>query len=225
MDRLQDCAKAFEHLLDTTYHIVIGRKGNTVTIDIAFKAEHFHHLLGLHKLRDIEALSHKREKVFDDILAGRISFSDIEKSCSFGEIKGRVDPLTNMENILDDNRLIFRYNNKANSFSLIHAEYLLSTDYNQDIVYIFLDKIGNGDQFFCRSFFPKTGKDYTEGQARYALLYKEKVRISTGERIVQLDKLSPKSENLTAQIIAEAKQEAADLLQSITQDPTEGRRR
>ena len=130
-----------------------------------------------------------------------------------------------MENILDDNRLIFRYNNKANSFSLIHAEYLLSTDYNQDIVYIFLDKIGNGDQFFCRSFFPKTGKDYTEGQARYALLYKEKVRISTGERIVQLDKLSPKSENLTAQIIAEAKQEAADRLRSITQDPTEGRRR
>ena len=29
----------------------------------------------------------------------------------------------------------------------------------------------------------------------------------------------------TAQIIAEAKQEAADRLRSITQDPTEGRRR
>lgn len=189
MDRLQDCAKAFEHLLDTTYHIVIGRKGNTATIDLAFKAEHFHHLLGLHKLRDIEALSHKREKVFYDILAGRISFSDIEKSSFFGEIEGRVDPLTYMENILDDNRLIFRYNNKANSFSLIHAEYLLSTNHDQDTVFIFLDKMGRGDQFFCRSFFPKTGRDYTEGQARYAMLYKEKVRISTGERIVQFDKL------------------------------------
>lgn len=32
-------------------------------------------------------------------------------------------------------------------------------------------------------------------------------------------------EALTAQIIAEAKQEAADLLRSLTQDPTEGRRR
>lgn len=74
MDRLQDCAKAFEHLLDTTYHIVIGRKGNTVTIDIAFKAEHFHHLLGLHKLRDIEALSHKREKCLMIFLPGASHF-------------------------------------------------------------------------------------------------------------------------------------------------------
>ena len=32
-------------------------------------------------------------------------------------------------------------------------------------------------------------------------------------------------EALTAQIIAEAKQEAADLLRSITPDPAEGRRR
>jgi hypothetical protein len=32
-------------------------------------------------------------------------------------------------------------------------------------------------------------------------------------------------EALTAQIIAEAKQEAADRLRSITPDPTEGRRR
>ena len=179
----------------------------------------------MHKLRDIEALSHKREKVFDDILAGHISFSDIEKSCSFGEIEGRVDPLTNMENILDDNRLIFRYNKRANSFSLIHAEYLLSTDYNQDTVFIFLDKMGNGDQFFCRSFFPKTGRDYTEGQARYALLYKEKVRISTGERIVQLDKLSPKKENFTAQIIAEAEQEASELLAQKPEAPARGQHR
>lgn len=35
----------------------------------------------------------------------------------------------------------------------------------------------------------------------------------------------PDLQELRAQIIAEAKQEAADLLQSITQDPTEGRRR
>ncbi len=35
----------------------------------------------------------------------------------------------------------------------------------------------------------------------------------------------PDLQELRAQIIAEAKQEAADLLRSITPDPTEGRRR
>ncbi len=30
MDHLQSCAKAFEHLLDFQYHIIIGRKGKSV---------------------------------------------------------------------------------------------------------------------------------------------------------------------------------------------------
>ena len=44
-------------------------------------------------------------------------------------------------------------------------------------------------------------------------------------RLENLMRAELQREALTAQIIAEAKQEAADLLQSITPDPTEGRRR
>lgn len=42
---------------------------------------------------------------------------------------------------------------------------------------------------------------------------------------IQSPALQPDLQELRAQIIAEAKQEAADLLRSITPDPTEGRRR
>lgn len=53
MDHLQKCALAFEHLLDINYHIIIGRKGKSVELNILFDPIEFHHLIGLHKLRDL----------------------------------------------------------------------------------------------------------------------------------------------------------------------------
>lgn len=191
MDKLQRCAKAFEQLLDKKYRIVIGRKGKSVELELIFDAADFHHLLGLHKLKDIEVFSGKRAKVFGDILAGQISFSAMEKSQYFSQIENRVEPFSALETLLDDNRLIFRYNKKINSFSLITAEYLLSTPYQATDVYIFLDRKGEGEQFFCRSFFPKESRDYTAGQAAYTLLYKEKITVSTGQKEFQYDRLSP----------------------------------
>ena len=36
MDKLQKCAKAFEKLLEIQYRIIIGRKGKTAELVIAF---------------------------------------------------------------------------------------------------------------------------------------------------------------------------------------------
>lgn len=190
MDKLQECAKSFENLLDKKYHIIIGRKGKSVDMELAFDIVDFHHLVGLHKLKNLRLSRGNREKVFKDILDGHISFSDIEQSPHFNQIRNRIEPFSNLENILDDNRLIFKYNEKENSFSLIQAEYLLSTPYKSNDIYVFLDRKGTGNQFFCRSFFPKENKDFTIRQPAYTLLFKEKITISTGEKEVQYDRLS-----------------------------------
>ena len=47
--------------------------------------------------------------------------------------------------------------------------------------------------FFCRSFFPKDKKDYTVGQPQFTLLFKEKITVSTGEKVIQYDRLTPKT--------------------------------
>jgi hypothetical protein len=195
MDKLQECAKAFEKLLDKKYHIIVGRKGKTIDIALAFEVEDFHHLMGLHKLKDIEALAGKRGKVYRDALSGRISLSSLEKSTHFSQIENRIEPFSDLEKILDDNRLVFRYNEKAHSFSRIQAEFLLSTPYMAHEIYVFLDRKDVEEQFFCRSFFPKENKDYTVGQPAYTLLYKEKITISTGEKEIQYDRLSPAQRN------------------------------
>ncbi len=192
MDKLQQCAKAFEKLIDKQYHIIIGRKGKPIDINLLFEATDFHHLLGLHKLKDIEALSGKRETVFRNILTERTSLSMIEKSVYFNEMENRITPFTRLEQIFDDNKFIFRYNEKQNKFSSIQADYLLSTPYDNTDIYIFLAQKTQPDFFFCRSFFPKETTDYTLGQPRYTLLFKEKITIHTGQREVQYDRLSPK---------------------------------
>ena len=65
-------------------------------------------------------------------------------------------------------------------------------EYKNDI-YIFIKEKETVGRFFCRSFFPKEKKDYTIGQPQYTLLFKEKITVSTGEKIIQYDRLTPKN--------------------------------
>ncbi|MEG2915185.1 MAG: PBECR4 domain-containing protein, partial [Oscillospiraceae bacterium] len=46
MDKLQECAKSFEKLLDKKYHIIIGRKGKSTDFTVEFSPLDFHHLMG-----------------------------------------------------------------------------------------------------------------------------------------------------------------------------------
>ena len=50
-DKLKISAEGFHSLLDTQYHLIIGRKGKSVDITIEFKPIDFHHLMGLGKLK------------------------------------------------------------------------------------------------------------------------------------------------------------------------------
>lgn len=193
MDELQACAIAFENLLTIKYHIIIGRKGKSKDLTISFEAVEFHHLVGLHKLIDLRLARANREKTFYQILSGSITLDDIKKSRYFYNIQKRLEPFQQIESLFDKNDLIFSYNKKLQAFSLIDAEYLLSTPHKCTDVYIFLDKKEISNHFFFRSFFPKEDKDYTKGQAVYTLLKKEKINTSTGMVQIQYDRLSPKN--------------------------------
>lgn len=113
----------------------------------------------------------------------------ILQSRYFNDIQNRLQSFVNIEKLIDSNQLIFKYNTHNNSLSVIQAEYLLSTPYCNNDIYIFLDKNKNTGNYFCRSFFPKDKKDYTIGQTSYTLLYKEKINTVTGKAEVQFDKL------------------------------------
>lgn len=193
MDLLQRCACEFEKLIPFQYHIVVGRKGRVLDFTVSFDRADFHHLAGLHKLRDnVRFQTGKRSDITGEILAGHLTLSLARQSAWFHEMEPRLLPLAFLETFLDNNETIFHYNSKANVFSAIQADYLLENDYNGNPVYLFLAQRSNADTQVCRTFFPKAATDYTQGQPRYTLLKKEKHNMISGETIIQYDRLTPK---------------------------------
>lgn len=188
LDKLRAAAEGFHSLLDIQYHIVIGRKGKAVDLTVEFKPMDFHHLMGLGKLKDLRIATQNREFVFSEILNGHISYSFISSSRYIQKIENRFIPLAHIEQIFDDNHLVFRYNAKKQKFSMIEADYLLSTLFSGNDIYVFLQEKTPSGLYFCRSFFPKEQKDYTVGQPQFTLLLKEKIVLSTGRKIVQCDR-------------------------------------
>lgn len=126
MDLLQECAAGFERLLPYQYHIVAGRKGKTLEFTISFDRADFHHLAGWHKLTDnIRFLTGRRANIMQEILSGKLTFAQTQQSVFFQQMEPRLKPLVHLEEFLDSNEIIFRYNAKVHTFSVIQADYLL----------------------------------------------------------------------------------------------------
>lgn len=191
MDLLKKCALNFEKILAYQYHFVFGRKGISREFLLNFDEADFHHLVGLHKLRDITQIQQgKRSNVFKSILNDTITMDLIQKSHFYGEMSSRIEPLTLVEKMLDDNKLIFRYNEKIHKYSVIKADYLLEWKNDANSLYLFLGKRDESEIQMCRTFFPKQDKDYAQGQAQYTLLKKEKICLSNHNVEVQYDRLT-----------------------------------
>lgn len=192
MDSLYKGIQTFTHLLDISYHIVIGRKGKSRIIDIEFDKKDCFHLLGLQYLKDLPQLNRSRDKIFNDIAMERITENTLKKSVFYPKIQERIEYLSALETFFDDNQTIFKYNYTWNAFSAIRAEFLLENEYLNRTIYVFLDKQKDHiDTFFCRSFFPKNTLDYGKNQTRWTLLYKEKKKKSLETTEILYNHLKP----------------------------------
>ncbi len=188
MHNIYDCVDSFASLLDTEYQLILGRKGEAVSLKITFDKKDCFHLMGLQYLTDRPELSRDRGKIFDEIKTRVLTKEQIESSDLYEQIVDRVDLLPFLEDLFDSNDTVFKYNDKKNSFSMIKADYLMKNRLVDKDVFIFLSKDKNGT-YFCRSFFPETNRDYSKNQASWTLLYKEKLKKSTGQSAVLYDRL------------------------------------
>lgn len=188
MANIYDCVDAFAHLLDTEYVIVLGRKGVSVTLRILFDKNDCYHLMGLQYIKDRPELNRDRGIIFDEIKCRILKKENVESSDFYSRIADRIDFLPYLEQILDSNDTIFKYNRRENVYSLIDANYLMKNQIFNRNIYVFLSENKEGN-FFCRSFFPETQKDYTKNQALWTLLYKKKIDLGTGLESVLYDRL------------------------------------
>lgn len=190
MGNISDAAKAFSKLLDIEYQIILGKKKKTILLSIIFDKNHFSHLAGLQYLEDISDLFRsRRDIVFDKILNNSITYSQIESSSFYPQIKERIEYLYFLEEIFDSNKTVFKYNPQMEVFSTIQADFLLKNQIQSRNIFTFLANDKKSGKYFCRSFFPQTNKDYSENQTNWTLLYKKKIQKSSGEETVLFDKL------------------------------------
>lgn len=152
MRNIVDCVNAFLPLLNTEYELVLGRKGVAVKLHLFFDKKDCFHLMGLQYLDDRPELNRDRGKIFDEIVAGKITTEHIESSDFYEKISERIHFLPLLESILDSNETVFKYNRKANVYSMIEADYLMKNrkeDRNLYFFYLTVRKtVITADRFF-----------------------------------------------------------------------------
>lgn len=116
MHNIYECIDSFSSLLDVEYHLILGRKGVPVSLDISFDKKDFYHLVGLQYLTDRPELRRDRGRIFVEIKERKITREQIESSDLYGKIADRVDMFPFLEELFDNNETIFKYNKKANRF-------------------------------------------------------------------------------------------------------------
>lgn len=188
MRNIEDCINSLIPLLSIEYELILGRKGKAVTLRLSFDKKDCFHLMGLQYLRDRPKLGRDRGKVFDEIANGKMAIEHIESSDFYKKIEKRVHYLPLLESMIDNNDTMFRYNKKANPYSMIEADYLMEKELEGQKLFLFL---ANDEEkgYFCRSFFPKEKIDYSKNQSSWALLYKKKMNFKTGEERVLCNRL------------------------------------
>ena len=191
MSDIIQAAKTFSNLLDIEYQIILGKKNKSFSLNIIFENWQFFHLAGLQYLKDLTGvLSESRKRIFRRILNGSLKAQLFESSQYYSTIKNRIEYLVYLEQIMDSNETIFKYNQKLQAFSAIQADFLMKNELKLRNVFTFLSKDSKNGKYFCRSFFPQIEKDYSIGQTNLTLLHKKKINKSSNTEIVLYDRLN-----------------------------------
>lgn len=196
MDKIQECAEKFKHLVESTSYIFHLARKSIRVVKLNFEMSDFHHLAGLQYLSDIE-IPRNRKKTIDWILNDTkpvtdtyLSESEFYKGKASDEkdVQRRIEELCYLEEYLDEDNIIRIYSPKdgPNNNSLISCDYIIESQLSgsMTIVYIFLKHRRGIDSPCCiNSFIVKKNVSYG-GQNLYWML-KDKIVYGVRNTIFQ----------------------------------------
>lgn len=182
-DILYDAAAQYQKLKDTTYKIILGKKGKSYRLMLHFPSESFFHLAGLQHLTDITFSSKNKERIFKDILAGKITEETIKKSVFYEKefVNERLQYLDLLQTMLESNSVVFRINPKDYArYTKIKANYLFTythLDIHELYFFSFIETRNPRFEDECKgcSFFKKHEVDFTQGTSKSTTLLINKI--------------------------------------------------
>ena len=163
---LLEAAKSWQQLTKIRYYISAGRKGKLSQFRLEFDNADFPHLAGMQYAQDVDFGLHFSEyygdKLVPALLSGKMDGSKIEKSRSWGKIKGRLQAIINLQQTLESDFSIALFD-PTKSNSKINALYVIKNNISGETYFVFIDK-DNGYRHYCKSAFAQNSIDYTKNQ-------------------------------------------------------------
>lgn len=157
MDKIQECAVRFLHLVNTTSYVFHLAKRNVRVVSLDFKLEDFHHLAGLQYLTDVSIPKNKKKTISwilntdNPITDKYLAQSEFYKGKPYDEkdVESRISNLRFLERYLDENNIIRIYSPKdgPKNNSFIRCDYIIESQLKgiPTTVYIFLKyRFGEG---------------------------------------------------------------------------------
>ncbi len=187
---LYDAAVEYGKLRKVVYKIIIGRKGYSYSIMLHFPSESFFHLSGLQHLTDLTFPSTNKERIYKEIMKGKLTESDIKKSLFYEKyfVEERLLSFPFLEWMIDANSITYLINARRYiARTSIKADYLCERKINSEVLYLFLVMERQYPKFKneCKgcSFFRKHDYDYTVGTSKTTTLLIEKIENESSKTI------------------------------------------
>lgn len=180
MDKLLKAATEYEKLLHKDFLYVLE---GDISITLNFQPQHFHHLMGLQKLTDIDQvqkITHGTRPrtfardIYKDIRTGVTTLDNISKSKYFSEVENRLEYFNQINSIVEYEKIIIDFNTELLGFrsTLRQAEYVLHKQSHTGLyLNLFLGQDrAKKDKKYPLTFIPSRTDQYTYGQKTLRIL-------------------------------------------------------
>lgn len=146
MDLLQQCAQNYAELCCYTYDCTLARKNTAFDLRFTFSPYEFRHLAGLHRLEHARLRSNS-ERVFKDILAGKLTLADLRQADNWNDesekFLSRLEALSQLDLLMDEFLLLYGFSGEKLAAQTpplrtkIDADYLIKFQLPSGITFFF----------------------------------------------------------------------------------------
>lgn len=149
MDKLEKCLEYYDFLLDKEFHYKLKGNKSTYKFKLFFTPGNFPHLIGLHKLKDIEIIRKFNDKENQDISANtlckmiknkKLTYKMIEKSDFFNLMKNRITYFRNINELVLSDQFVKFVVDKTEDGSKVKAEFIVYLEKNNKYMHLFIAK-------------------------------------------------------------------------------------
>ena len=167
MDPLLEAAKEYSKLFNKDYIYTLE---TGTTLQVYFQPSFFHHLMGLHKLKDVDLVIKSPRNsptyIYGNIISGLITMDDILKSEYFNEIESRLRHFSQINRMIEFERIVIDFDPAPIKSKMTKADWILFKRSNDNMylnLFLMTDD-ANPYKQIPLTFLPNKSDYYTYGQ-------------------------------------------------------------